>query len=119
MQSVVQTIIDASDKIVEDNENFDDIYDALVLKGQSPTKADRTTYAPCISNLNRAGSFQNKSVTPGVNQQVITADNNYLALAQVTVAGSEFLLPENIKAGVTIFGVTGTYTGEVEPEEEE
>lgn len=112
MQSVVQTIIDASNQIVADNNNFDDIYDALVAKGQSPVEGDRTTYAPCIANLNEAGSFQSKTITPSASQQVITADNNYLALEQVTVAGSEYLLPENIKQGVTIFGVTGTYTGD-------
>lgn len=112
MQSVVQTIIDASDKIVDDNNNFDDIYDALVAKGQSPVEVDRSTYAPCINNLNRAGNFQSKTVTPSVSQQVITADNNYLALEQVTVNGDINLLPENIKDGVTIFGVTGTYVGE-------
>lgn len=28
------------------------------------------------------------------------------------------VLPENIKAGVTMFGVTGTYTGEEETPEE-
>lgn len=112
MQSVVQTIIDASDKIVEDNNNFDDIYDALVAKGQSPTEVDRSTYAPCISNLNRAGSFQSKTVTPSNTQQTIVADSGYLALQQVVVETDQYLLPENIKSGITIFGVTGTYTGE-------
>lgn len=28
------------------------------------------------------------------------------------------IIPENIKAGVTILGVTGTYTGEENPSEE-
>ena len=28
------------------------------------------------------------------------------------------ILPENIKAGVTILGVTGTYTGEISTNEE-
>lgn len=111
MQSVVQTIIDASDKIVDDNNNFDDIYNALVAKGQNPVEVDRSTYATCINNLNRAGNFQSKTVTPSASQQVITADNNYLALEQVTVNGDINLLPENIKNGVTIFGVTGTYVG--------
>lgn len=112
MQSVVQTIVDASDKIVEDNNNFDDIYDALVAKGQSPTEADRSTYAPCINNLNRAGSFQSKTVTPSNTQQTVVADSGYLALQQVVVETDQYLLPENIKSGITIFGVTGTYTGE-------
>lgn len=126
MQSVVQTIIDASNKIVQqhnsidsleaqiatDNDNFDDIYDSLVAKGQTPTKADRTTYAPCIDNLNVAGSFQSKTVTPSDQQQTITPDSGYIGLDEVIVETDEFLLPENIRDGVTIFGVTGTYTGQ-------
>lgn len=111
MQSVVKTIIDASNKIVDDNNNFNNIYNALVEKGQSPVEVDRSTYAPCINNLNRAGNFQNKTVTPSASQQIIKADSNYLALEQVTVNGDINLLPENIKNGVTIFGVTGTYVG--------
>ena len=37
----------------------------------------------------------------------LTIDGDYIADAL-----SDVLLPENIKAGVTILGVTGTYTGE-------
>ena len=33
-------------------------------------------------------------------------------LQQIKDNKDEFLIPENIKAGVTILGVTGTYTGE-------
>ena len=41
-------------------------------------------------------------------------DVSEYATAQIVDAN---LLPENIKDGVTIFGVTGTYTGETTPEE--
>lgn len=33
-------------------------------------------------------------------------------LEEIKAEKDEFLIPENIKAGVTILGVTGTYTGE-------
>ena len=33
-------------------------------------------------------------------------------LQQIKDNKDEFLIPENIRAGVTILGVTGTYTGE-------
>ena len=34
------------------------------------------------------------------------------------VSGDSNLLPENIKSGITIFGITGTYTGNSNVEEE-
>lgn len=35
-------------------------------------------------------------------------------IEQIKKEKDEKIIPENIKAGVTIFGVTGTYTGETD-----
>lgn len=51
-----------------------------------------------------------QTYTPGTVNQVI-ADGQYLTGAQ-TIAGSTNLLAQNIKNGVNIFGVNGTYSGE-------
>ena len=40
-------------------------------------------------------------------------------LLQILKEKAEKVIPENIKAGVTILGVTGTYTGENSEEQEE
>ena len=55
-------------------------------------------------------SKEAQTYTPTTSAQTIAA-GQYLAGAQ-TITGDANLLPENIKAGVTIFGVLGTYTGE-------
>lgn len=46
-------------------------------------------------------------ITPGKDSITILA-GNYLTGNQ-TIIGSDALIPENIRAGITIFGVTGTY----------
>ena len=57
-------------------------------------------------------------VTPSTEQKVIEPEENYNAITRVTVkavtsAIDSNITPENIKSGVSILGVTGTYNGEV------
>ncbi len=59
---------------------------------------------------------QNKTVNPSINSQSITADSGYTGLGTVTfnaVTASidPDIVPGNIKNGVEILGVIGTYTG--------
>lgn len=49
-----------------------------------------------------------QTITPGTNNKTIQSDR-YLSGTQ-TILGSSQLVPENIKSGVNIFGVTGTYS---------
>lgn len=52
-----------------------------------------------------------KTITPGTTQQTAVASGRYTTGA-VYVAGSSNLTAANIKSGVNIFGVTGTYAGD-------
>lgn len=63
-------------------------------------------------NLVASGNnYQQKSVTPTGQAIVVTADQGYDALSQVTVTGDANLVAGNIKKDVSIYGVTGTYEG--------
>lgn len=66
----------------------------------------------------RGGNYQSKNVSPSTSQQIIVADNNYDALSQVVVEGVTHtidanIVASNIKSGVNILGVEGTYTASI------
>lgn len=53
---------------------------------------------------------ETKSATPGASAQTITPSSGKY-LTSVSVAGDSDLVSGNIKSGINIFGVTGTYSG--------
>lgn len=62
-------------------------------------------------------TLKNVSITPTTSQQTITAGEGYdgigtATVAAVTAAIDANITAGNIKSGVTILGVTGSYTGE-------
>ena len=52
--------------------------------------------------------YQRKTALPGEEDRILTADGDYPALGRVTVPPAPELKAENIRRGITIFGVTGT-----------
>ena len=69
-----------------------------------------------ISNIPPAPNLQEKTVGPLTESQTVTYDNDYDGLSSVTISAvtaaiDENIVAGNIKNGVTILGVEGTYTG--------
>jgi hypothetical protein len=82
--------------------------------------ADATENAEAIANITAvAGAIhpatQTKTVTPTTSKQNITPDSgktlSKVTVNAVTAAIDENIVAGNIKSGVTILGVTGSYEG--------
>lgn len=55
--------------------------------------------------------LQSKTATPNTSDITVVPDTGYDGLSQVTVNGDSNLTSDNIKSGVSIFGVNGSYGG--------
>lgn len=76
---------------------------------QITVKAERGYY-PSNKSYTIDKYTGNYTVQAGVNSTTIPTYNKYMT-NNITIRGDSNLIPANIKNGVTIFGVTGRYTG--------
>lgn len=115
LADLVTTIQGMRQQISADDADFSDIYDAIVLKGQSPTEDDRDTYAPAILAIS-GGVLDTLNVTPSTSSQQITPPAGTDGYNEVNVSAVDNTIDNNIIAGnikkdVVILGVTGSYEG--------
>ena len=103
-----------SDKLQDLIDIKQDIKEAIENKGADLTGVDFGGYAEKIDEIPLPKEEQTKTVTDpnfSSGNVVVTPDSGKV-LTQVTVVKDANLIADNIKSGVTIFGVTGT----LEPE---
>lgn len=92
---------------------------ALYNGGEASTIAEAIAVIAdvCSGGTPAQPVLQDKTATPATSEQTITADTGYDGLGTVTVSAvtaaiDTNIVAGNIKAGVEILGVTGTYSGE-------
>jgi hypothetical protein len=119
LETVSSTLQGLRDQISADDTDFENIYDAIVQKGQSPDEENRDTYAPAILAISGGGSgvLDTLSVTPSTQAQSITPPAgtdgyNRVNVSAVDASIDSDIVAGNIKNGVNILGVQGTYTGQ-------
>lgn len=81
---------------------------ADVAKGKTFTSEAGLLVTGTYEPTSTEPTLQAKTVTPTASEQTVTPDSGYDGLSQVTVAGDSNLIADNIKYGVSIFGITGT-----------
>lgn len=106
-----------ADEILRLQNDSSAIASAIAAKGVTvPSGSGYDDYATLIGNISTTPSLQNKTVAPTTSQQSVSADNGYDGLGTVTVSAVTSAIDSdiqagNIKSGVNILGVTGTYAG--------
>lgn len=90
-----------------------DTEDATAAAGD--IRKDKTAYAKgkkIVGTWEPASVLlQEKRVTPGEQEITVEPDDGFGGLRKVIVSGDGDLISENIKQGVNIFGVSGSYAG--------
>lgn len=63
-----------------------------------------------LPDQNPPAQLQEKTVTPTKEGLSVVPDSGFDGMSKVTVNGDSNLVPENIKEGVSIFGISGALT---------
>lgn len=108
-QTIVPSQIDGWDEVVVAAVDY--TIDANII---AENIKSGVTILGVTGNYSGGGSnYQQKTIEPNFSNGnvVVNADNGYDALSQVTIQKDVDLIPQNIKNGITVHGVVGSYTG--------
>ena len=85
---------------------------SVSLTSTSSTTFSTTSGYDGMSSITVTPNLQTKSVTPASYSQSVSPSSGYCGLGSVSVSGDSNLISSNIKSGISIFGIYGSYEGE-------
>lgn len=114
-QYEIKTITpNALGQVVMPSEGYDALSQVIINGDLNLTPqniANGVTIFGVTGNLQTTSKLQHKSVTPNASGQMVTPDDGFDGLSSVSISGDSNLSSENIKKGVSIFGVAGEFVG--------
>ena len=108
MATITDTTTDANGNIVVDVSSSAD--DSIVL-ATAGNYFDKNIIFKITASSDPM--LQAKSVMPGAAMKTVIPDAGYDGLSKGTVSGDSNLVAKNIKTGISIFGVVGSYDGNI------
>ncbi|MBQ4347290.1 MAG: hypothetical protein IJC39_02445 [Firmicutes bacterium] len=103
-------LIEGTIKTVSQAYPFTTLNAALGIVTATANQSEGYVEAGKKSTSRQLAIYPETTITPTAEEQV-AVEAGFFLTGDIKVAGDANLVPQNIKSGVTILGVTGTYSG--------
>lgn len=109
LNTLRNTIDNLNAQVLQDNIDFSSIYDAIVQMGQTPTEADRSTYAPAILNIDTGSGVEINEHPTSLAYACVMGYTNYCDVLPKDGSWTPHVDLENLNRGE--YGLRACFSG--------